>query len=154
VAELPHIWSISCKRHGQVDLVLAQSESATLSNQSGIESCRGRFTELSRPPRRQPMRSANKVQMRFGASLPPTRRKATYLALRRIGITYQPASAASNLTPLLIRRQTPEVLLTRVGIMEPMVFYNEPTLREQFMPRFRYQGSLMGSHDSLTGRSL
>src|SRR5438445_575892 len=99
------------------------------------------------------MRSFSKAQMRFGASLRPTLRKATYLALRRIGITYQAASVVSNLTPLLIRHQTPEVLLTHAGTMEPMAFYNEPTLREPFTPQSRYQGSLMGSHDSLTGQS-
>lgn len=125
-----------------------------LRNQSGIELCRGRFIDLSRLPRRSTMRDYSKLLMKFGVSLQPIRRKATYLALRRIGITCRTASAASNLTPPLIRRQTPEVPLRRAGTTGPMVFCNEPTLREQIMPLSRYRGSLVGSHNSLAGRLL
>ena len=63
--------------------------------QSGIESCRGRSTELSRRPKRLPMQYNSKAQTRFGASHRATRRKATYLALRPIGIVYQVVSGVS-----------------------------------------------------------
>jgi hypothetical protein len=136
---------------GKLTWVPSRLESASLSNQSGIESCRVRFTDLNRRPRRKPMRCFNKTLMRFGASLLPTRRKATYLVLRRIGITYQLVSEASSSTRLLIRRKTPEAPLTRAGTMELMAFYSEPTLREQFALQSRYQGSLMGSHKLIDG---
>ena len=153
---MQHIWLIKCRIECQVDLVPTRLEIAILTNgQSGIESCRGLFIGLNRPLlRRSPMPSSNKLQMRFGANLAPTRCRATYPALRRIGISYRPVRGGLSSTPLSVRRPIPGHPSTRDGILERLAFYSEPTPREQFLLQSRYQGSLMGSHDSLTGRSL
>lgn len=39
------------------------------------------------------------------------------------------------------------------GMMEQPASYDELTQREQSLPPSRYQGSLMGSYDSLTEQS-
>ena len=138
-------------RTGELTWFCPRPESVTLSDQSGIESCRGLFTDLSRRPKRPAMQSSSKVQTRFGVSLRPTRRKATYLALRRIGITCRTASVASNSIPPSTTRQIAEVRLTRAGILEPVACYNEPMLVEQFAPQSRYRDSLTGSHKLFDG---
>jgi len=122
-----------------------------VSHQSGIESCRGRFTDLNRRPRRLPMQNYSKAQMRFGASHRPTPHKATYLALRPIGITYRMVSVASISIPWSALLPEVGVPLMHGGILEPRAFYKEPTLLEQFAPLSSCQDSLTGSHKPLDG---
>ncbi len=128
-------------------------ESISLSNQSGIESCRGRFTELSRRPRRLPMQNNSKAQMRFGANHRQTQRKATYPALRHIGITCRMASAASISIRLSALLPVEEAHLTHGGILEPMASCQEQTPLERFSPQSRCQDSLTGSYKFLDGQS-
>lgn len=155
MVKLPHVWPISCKKDTKVDLVLAQTESAPLSNQSGIESCQGRSIELKTLfPRRLPMRSFSKVQTRFGADRRLIQLRATYRALRPTGVAYRPEHEGLSSIRQLILPQTPGRLSKQDGTLELLACYNGPTRREQFSLRSRYQGSLMGSPDSLTGRSL
>ena len=154
VAELPHIWPISCRKDRQVGLVLAQSESAALSNQPGIESCRGRSIESRRLPKRLPMRSFSRAQMKSGARPLPTPARVTHLVLRHTEVACHLADEELNSTLLSPTRLILGRPLRHDGILELLACYNEPTRREPFSPRSRYQGSLMGSHDSLTGRSL
>ena len=123
----------------------------TLSNQSGIESCRGRFTDLNRRLRQLPMQNYSKAQMRFGASQRPTHRKATYLALRPIGITCRMVSAASISIPWSALLREVGAPLMHGGILEPRAFYKEPTLLEQFAPLSSCLDSLTGSHNPLDG---
>lgn len=122
--------------------------------QSGIESCPGRFIDLSRALKPLPMRSSKTVLKRFGVSLPRTQRRATYHALRLIAVPCHRAREALNLRRLLCRSVAPEPHLRRGGIsISQTVYYNEPMQLEQSMRQSRYLGSLMGSHNSLTGQS-
>jgi hypothetical protein len=129
----------------EVDLVPPHSEIASLSNQSGIESCRGRFTDLSRRPKRLPMHSSSKVQTKFGASRPLTQRKAIYLASRHIGIACQMDIAASISIHPSAPPRVEGVLLTHVGISELLALFKEQMPLEQFVPPFRCRDSLTGS---------
>jgi hypothetical protein len=121
--------------------------------QSGIESCLGRrFIDLSHPLKRLPMQSYKTVPKRFGVRPPRIRRKATYPALRLIAVSYHRAREALNLRRRLCRSAAPEPHLRHGGIsILQAVYCSEPTQRERSMPQSRYPGSLMGSHDSLTG---
>ena len=137
-----------------VDLVPTRLEIAVLTDrQSGIESCRGLFIGLNRPLRRSPMRSSNKLQMKFGAKRALTPYRVTYPALRRIEISYHRVRGGLSSIPLSVRPPIPGPPSTRDGILERLAFYSEPTPREQFLLQSRYRGSSMGSHDTLTGRS-
>jgi len=122
--------------------------------QSGIESCRGRFIDLSHVLKPSPMRSSNKAPMRFGANPPLIRLKATYHALKPIAVSYPRVREASSLTRLLRLNAVQEPPWRRGGILILQTgYYSEPTRRERSMPQSRYQGSLMGNHNSLMGRS-
>lgn len=163
VAGLQHFWSGSCqkdfgldhaRKRSEFDLVPYRSKSVHLSDQSGIESCRGRSIVLRRLLRRLPMHNFSRARMKSGARLPRIRPRVTHLALRHIEVSCRLASEGSS---SILRSHTPPILerpLRRDGILELLAFCNEPMLREPFSPRSRCQGSLMVSHDSLTGRSI
>jgi hypothetical protein len=71
-----------------------------------------------------------------------------------IAVPCHRAREALNLRGLLCRSVAPEPHLRRGGIsISQTVYYNEPMQLEQSMRQSRYVGSLMGSHNSLTGQS-
>ena len=120
--------------------------------QSGIESCRGRFTDLNRRLKRKPTRNSNKLLWRRGAGQPDIRPKATYQLLKLIEVACLPVKEVWILIPHSCRSAGRERLLRRGGTLDiRSASSNEPTRMERCMPPFRYPGSLMGSHNSLTG---
>lgn len=120
--------------------------------QSGIESCRGRFTDLNRRHRRKPTRNSNKLLRKCGVGRPDTRPKATYQLLKHTEVACLQVKEVSISTPRSCRSVGRERLWRRGGTLDIRpASSNEPIRMERCMPPSRYLGSLMGSHNSLTG---
>jgi hypothetical protein len=120
--------------------------------QSGIESCRGRFTDLNRRLRQKPTRNSNKRLWRRGVGPPDIRLKATYQLLKLTEVAFLLVKEVLILTPRLCRNADRERLWKRGGTSDIRpASSNEPIRMERCMPLFHYLGSLMGSHNSLTG---
>lgn len=122
-----------------------------MSWQSGIESCRGHFTDLSRRLKQSQTRSAKKHQTRFGAGPRPIPPKATYQPLRHIAIIYRQVSVASSLRHPSRQRKGLERRWKRGGILGSLPAFCTESRRERSTLLSRYQGSLMDSRNSLTG---
>src|ERR1700761_9522371 len=99
-----------------------QTEGVPLLDQSGIESCPGRFTDCSRPVRRRAMPSLNSNPTSFGVQPDEIMPKAIYLASKRIGVVFLAGSAVSILTPPCPPPRTLVAHLKLAGITEAPVF--------------------------------
>lgn len=133
------------------DSIYATRESA-LSNQSGIESCRGRFIELNQAAKRSMMQRSSKHPWRFGVRLRATYTKATYRALRRIAVTFHKHIVELSSKLQLVRPLGVAACSKLDGIVELQGLNPEPIRQERNMPQSRYLSSSIGSQIYLWGR--
>ena len=123
-----------------------------LTHQSRIESCPGRFTETRIVAVKRSVTPRNSSSLwRCGARPLATSTRATYLALRHIVISCHPASVGLSLTRQSRPREDQELHWKQDGISASPLEFCAGSTEEPSMPPSRYQGSLTGSHNSLTG---
>lgn len=148
-------WPVVCHdievRCTLVDSIVAPREINELIHQLEIELCRGRFIALSCRLRPSPTLKNSNSRTRSGAERPATPPRATYSALRPIGISFRMERAVSILIRPSARPVDRERHMKRDGTMERPGFYDERTRPEPSTPRSRYPGSITGSLEPVDG---